>query len=80
MDVDALGASFNDCMVCWEKLLPHVVRHPLIGNDLMAILKAYQKQYPGAMFSGCGGGYLIVASKQKVPGSLQVTVRVTSES
>jgi hypothetical protein len=80
MDVDALGASLNDCMVCWEKLLPHVVRHPLIGNDLKAILKAYQKQYPGAMFSGCGGGYLIVASKQKVPGSLQVTVRVTSES
>jgi hypothetical protein len=31
------------------------------------------------MFSGCGGGYLIVASKEKVPGSLQITVR-TAES
>jgi hypothetical protein len=79
MDVDALGASLNECMACWERLLPHVVRHPLIKHDLKAILKTYQKQYPGAMFSGCGGGYLIVASKEKVPGSLQVTVRVTAE-
>ena len=28
MDVDALGASLNDCMKCWETLLPHTVRHP----------------------------------------------------
>ena len=47
MDVEALGASLNDCMICWEKLLPHVVRHPLIKPDLKAMLKAYQKQYSG---------------------------------
>ena len=62
MDAKALGASFNLNMKCWETLLPHVVRHPLIRLDLMALLKAYQQQYPGAMFSGCGGGYLIVVS------------------
>jgi hypothetical protein len=78
MDLTALGASFNETMLCWEKLLPHVVAHPLIKHDLKAILSAYQKQYPGAMFSGCGGGYLLVASKQKVPGALQVTVRTTA--
>ena len=77
-DVDALGASFNLNMKCWEALLPRVVRHPLIKLDLKAILKVYQKHFPGAMFSGCGGGYLIVASKEKVPGSLQVTVRVAT--
>jgi hypothetical protein len=80
MDIGALGASMNDCMVCWEKLLPHVVKHPLIKPDLKAILKVYQKNHPGAMFSGCGGGYLLVASKEKVPGSFQVTVRITSET
>ena len=67
MDVKALGASLNLNMKCWETLLPHVVRHPLIKVDLMALLKAYQRQYPGAMYSGCGGGYLIVASNDRCP-------------
>jgi hypothetical protein len=79
LDLDALGASFNETMLCWEKILPHVVAHPLIKLDLKAILKVYQKNFHGAMFSGCGGGYLLVASKEKVPGSLQVSVRVTGK-
>ncbi|MGO9586278.1 MAG: hypothetical protein ACLP2Y_08790 [Limisphaerales bacterium] len=76
MDIEALGASMNDCMVCWEKILPHVIKHPFIKTDLKAILKVYQKNHPGAMFSGCGGGYLLVASRQPVPGAFQVTVRI----
>ena len=79
MDAKALGASFNLNMKCWETLLPHVVRHPLIRLDLMALLKAYQRQYPGAMYSGCGGGYLIVASNQPVPGAFKVNVRVAQK-
>jgi hypothetical protein len=66
MDVNKLGASFNLNMKCWETLL---------RVDLMPILKAYQQQYPGAMYSGCGGGYLIVASEKPVPGAFQVNVR-----
>jgi hypothetical protein len=76
-DAQALGASFNLNMKCWETLLPHVVRHPLIRFDLMPLLKAYQQQYPGAMYSGCGGGYLIVVSNAPVPGAFQVSVRVS---
>jgi len=75
-DVTALGASMNECMVCWEKLLPHTVRHPTIKVDLKALLRAYQSRYPGAMYSGCGGGYLLVVSQEPVPGAFQVTVRV----
>jgi hypothetical protein len=30
----------------------------------------------GAMFSGCGGGYLLVVSEKPVPGAFQVTVRI----
>ena len=59
-------------MKCWETLLPQTVRHPLITVDLTGLLKAYQRRYPGAMYSGCGGGYLIVASEEagarRVPG------------
>jgi hypothetical protein len=78
MDAKALGASFNLNMKCWETLLPHVVRHPVLRVDLMPILQAYQKQYLGAMYSGCGGGYLIVASEEPVPGAFQVHVRVAT--
>ncbi|HEY5040742.1 MAG TPA: hypothetical protein VIK53_01945, partial [Verrucomicrobiae bacterium] len=49
MDAHALGASFNLNMKCWETLMPHIVRHPLIRLDLMVLLKAYQRQYLGAM-------------------------------
>lgn len=77
MDADALGASLNETMRCWEKLLPHVVSHPLIKFDLKAILRIYQGGFPGAMFSGCGGGYLIVVSESPVPGALKVNVRTT---
>lgn len=75
MDVKKLGASFNLTMQCWETLLPHVVRHPALRVELMPILQAYQKQYHGAMYSGSGGGYLIVGSEKPVPGAFKVNVR-----
>jgi hypothetical protein len=79
MNARALGASFNLNMKCWETLLPHVVRHPLLRPDLMPLLKAYQKQYLGAMYSGCGGGYLIVVSNEPVPGAFKVNVRIAQK-
>jgi hypothetical protein len=79
MDAQALGASLNLNMKCWETLLPHVVRHPMLRVELMPILKAYQQQYLGAMYSGCGGGYLIVVSEKPVPGAFQVNVRVANK-
>lgn len=76
MDLAALGASMNACMRCWEALLPHTVSHPTITLDLNVLLRAYQAQYPGAMYSGCGGGYLFVASDAPVPGAFQVRIRM----
>lgn len=76
MDVAALGASLNLNMKCWQALLPQTVKHPLIKVDLTGLLKAYQQQYSGAMYSGCGGGYLIVVSNKPVPGAFQIRVRI----
>jgi hypothetical protein len=76
MDLEALGGSLNITMKCWETLLPQTVRHPLITVDLMKLLRAYQTCYPGAMYSGCGGGYLIVVSKDPVPGAFKIKVRI----
>jgi len=76
-DAERLGASMNACMKCWEAILPRTVRHPTITIDLMAILGYYQSRYAGAMYSGCGGGYLYVVSEEEVPGSFHVNVRIT---
>jgi hypothetical protein len=76
-DIQALGASMNECMKCWEAILPHTVRHPILTLDLPALLRCYQARYPGAMYSGCGGGYLYVVSEEPVPGAFQLSVRTS---
>jgi hypothetical protein len=73
-DLNGLGQSMNECMQCWEMILPHTVRHPTIQIDLMKILGHYQYRYAGAMYSGCGGGYIYVVSDEPVPGGFQVKV------
>ncbi len=77
-DIVGLGASMNLCMVCWEKILPQTVRHPLIRVNLKEILSYYQERYAGAMYSGCGGGYLYVVSGEPVPGGFKVQIRINS--
>ena len=54
----------SHCMACWEAILPETVAHPSIHIDLKAILACFQDRFPGAMYSGCGGGYLVVASEE----------------
>jgi hypothetical protein len=75
MDARALGESMNECMRCWETLLPRVVRPPESPVDLAGLLRHYQERSLGAMYSGCGGGYLYVVSQEPVPGSFCVQVR-----
>jgi hypothetical protein len=75
-NLSRLAESMNRTMACWAEMLPHVVQHPTLEVDLVALLKAYQAAYPGAMYSGCGGGYLYVASDRPVPGAFRVRVRV----
>jgi len=75
-DSKKLGASMNESMKCWEALLPATVAHPLIKVDLRGLLASYQSRYPGAMYSGCGGGYLYIVSEQPVPGAFQIKVRI----
>jgi hypothetical protein len=78
-DAVALGESLNECMRCWEAILPQTVRHSSLTVDLMCLIEYYQKVYAGAMYSGCGGGYLFVVSEEPVPGALQARVRLKQE-
>jgi hypothetical protein len=79
-DIGALGSSMNECMECWEKIMPHIVRHATLEVDLLKILSNYQSRYPGAMYSGCGGGYLYVVSEEPVPGGISVQVRCSGRT
>jgi hypothetical protein len=76
-DAAALGASFNECMTCWEAILPAVLRHPALTVDLVRILRAHQRTSLGAMYSGCGGGYLYVVTQDRLPGAVRFRVRTT---
>jgi hypothetical protein len=75
-DLRGLQESMDECMRAWAALLPGTVRHPRITVDLEGILRHYQAEYGGAMYSGCGGGYLFVATDREVPGSFRVRVRL----
>jgi hypothetical protein len=75
-DQKDLGASMNTCMRCWEALLPYTVRHPAFKVDLLALLDYYQSRYAGAMYSGCGGGYLFVVSDEPIPGGFRIKIHV----
>jgi len=75
-DIERLGGSMNECMKCWEAILPGTVRHPTLRVDLIELLSFYQSRYPGAMYSGCGGGYLFVVSEHPVPGAFGIQVRI----
>ena len=78
-DINRLGRSLNECMECWEMLLPHTVSHPSLTVDLKRLLNYYQTRYFGAMYSGCGGGYLYVVADEPVPGALKPTIRTAGK-
>lgn len=75
-DVEALGASFNLCASAWRKMLPAIFEHPAIDVPVMKTLRQYQRRYAGAMPSGCGVGYIYVASSEPVEGGFQVQVNL----
>ena len=77
-DINTLGASMNECMLCWEKILPGTVHHKTLNVDLLSLLTYYQSKYLGAMYSGCGGGYLYIASEESVPGAFHIKVRTNN--
>jgi hypothetical protein len=74
-DLRSLQESMNECMLAWEAILPRTVCHPSLTLDIKGLQCAYRDEYGGAMYSGCGGGYLLVATERDVPGSFGFRVR-----
>jgi hypothetical protein len=70
-DISGLGRAMSDTLISWKKILPLTV-----PDDIMNEMETnYFINYPGAITSGCGGGYVIVVSEKEVKGSIKIKVR-----
>lgn len=70
-DIIGLGDSLTSTLLSWRKILPLTV-----PDDIMKEMETkYFSEYPGAVTSGSGGGYVIVVSENPVPGSIRIKVR-----
>ena len=70
-DVAGLGESMTRSFLAWKKILPLTVPDTVMEE----MNSSYIGTYDGAITSGCGGGYAVVASKQEVPNALKIKVR-----
>jgi hypothetical protein len=68
-DVKGLGSALTQTLEAWSEILPLTV-----PDYCQEEIQKY-KDHPGAVFSGSGGGYVIIASEEPVKGALKVKVR-----
>jgi cytidyltransferase-like protein len=67
-DIKKLGKALTDTHNAWAEILP------LTTNDE---INAELDSYPcyGRITSGCGGGYIVLATEEDVPGGFRIQVR-----
>jgi cytidyltransferase-like protein len=70
-DAAGLGKSMTETLLAWKKILPSTVPDWI----MMEMEKKYFPKYLGAVTSGCGGGYALVASEKEIEGSMKIKVR-----
>jgi len=70
-DIKGLGRSMTDTLLSWKKILPLTVPD-WVMNELET---KYLPDYPGAITSGSGGGYVMVASEKPIEGAVKIRVR-----
>ena len=70
-DVHGLGKSMTRSFLAWKKMLPYTV-----PDWVMQEMEAkYLPYYPGAITSGSGGGYAMVASEKEIQGAIRIKVK-----
>jgi cytidyltransferase-like protein len=70
-DVKKLGAGLKQTFLSWEKMLPFTVPE-WVSKEMKT---NWFPKYPGAITSGSGGGYVIVASEKEIPGAMKIRVK-----
>ena len=75
-DLAALGESMNECMQCWEAILPGTVRHRTIQIDLPGLLRYYQAAIRGPCTPAAAAATCTSSPEEPVPGAFHVKVRI----
>jgi hypothetical protein len=57
--------------LAWKKMLPYTVPDWVFEE----METKWFPNYPGAITSGSGGGYIIVASETEIPGAMKIKVK-----
>lgn len=70
-DIKKLGEGMKQTFLTWRKMLPFTVPDWVFKE----MKNNWLDQYPGAITSGSGGGYVIVASETEIEGSLKIRVK-----
>jgi len=70
-DVYGLGKAMTKSFLAWRKILPQTVPDWVLNE----MEHKYFPNYPGAITSGSGGGYVVVASDKKIEGAIKIKVR-----
>ena len=85
-DSAGLGSALTATMGAWAEMLPYTVDPwgPLCGNDedKSKQLRDFWGEYvaggkrgaTGCLFTGAGGGFLMVISEEDIPGALKITL------
>ncbi len=70
-NVNKLGEGMKRTFLAWCKMLPYTVPDWVLTE----METNWFPNYPGAITSGSGGGYVIVASEDEVPGGMKVRIK-----
>jgi len=70
-DLKGLGKALTNTLLSWKKILPLTVPDWVMKE----METKYFPNYPGAITSGSGGGYVIVVSEKEVAGAIKIKVR-----
>jgi hypothetical protein len=70
-DVKGLGEAMKESLLAWKELLPLTVPDWVMKE----METKYFPYYPGAITSGSGGGYVVIASEKEVKDAIKIKVR-----
>ena len=70
-DIVSLGKGFSGTMYAWKEMLPATVPD---DERLTKWWKEYERNSYGCLFSGAGGGFLMVISDKKVENGFHIEI------
>ena len=69
-DLENFGHSLTATHDAWRELLPLTT-----SDEIDRVLDSYNDQCTGRVTTGCGGGYVILATDQQIEDGLRISVR-----